>query len=162
MQSDRHEENESNVPSQVARTQTRHDRPKDFALRNCIYSSQDPQAHNAEIVLEPGHLATVPLDGSALERQLDPTLESDQVFPPPPHPLVDSGGGQRFLVEPWDSLEPRAHLIVDVLGLVEQYDEIHPLSLKKGRRKTTSPEREYRDCKVSIPSDISKEMRAFQ
>uniref|UniRef100_A0AAV1TLD8 Chromo domain-containing protein n=1 Tax=Peronospora matthiolae TaxID=2874970 RepID=A0AAV1TLD8_9STRA len=38
-------------------------------------------------------------DGSALEHQADPTLEPAQLFPPPPHPLVDSGGGQRFLVE---------------------------------------------------------------
>uniref|UniRef100_A0AAV1TP56 Chromo domain-containing protein n=1 Tax=Peronospora matthiolae TaxID=2874970 RepID=A0AAV1TP56_9STRA len=38
----------------------------------------------------------------------------------------------------WDSWEPRAQLIVDVLRLVEKYDETHPLRLKKGRRKTTS------------------------
>uniref|UniRef100_A0AAV1T814 Chromo domain-containing protein n=1 Tax=Peronospora matthiolae TaxID=2874970 RepID=A0AAV1T814_9STRA len=38
-----------------------------------------------------------------------------------------------------DSWEPRAQPIVDVLGLVEQYDETHPLLLKKGRRKMTSP-----------------------
>uniref|UniRef100_A0AAV1V6C9 Tf2-1-like SH3-like domain-containing protein n=1 Tax=Peronospora matthiolae TaxID=2874970 RepID=A0AAV1V6C9_9STRA len=62
-----HEENESNVRSQVARTQKRHDRPNDRALVNYDDPSQDPQAHNAEIVHEPGHLATVPLDGSALE-----------------------------------------------------------------------------------------------
>uniref|UniRef100_A0AAV1UCQ4 Chromo domain-containing protein n=1 Tax=Peronospora matthiolae TaxID=2874970 RepID=A0AAV1UCQ4_9STRA len=92
----------------------------------------------------------------------DQTLEPDQVFPPPPYALVDSSGGQRFLVElilnhryvngvrtsylvrwrgcppAWDSWEPRAQMIVDVLGLVEQYDETHPLRLKKGRRKTTS------------------------
>uniref|UniRef100_A0AAV1UKA1 Chromo domain-containing protein n=1 Tax=Peronospora matthiolae TaxID=2874970 RepID=A0AAV1UKA1_9STRA len=141
----------------------RHDRPNDRAIRNYNYPSQDPQAHNAEIVHEPGHLATVPLDGSALEHQLDPTLEPDQVFPPPPHPLVDSSGGQRFLVErilnnrdvngvrtsylvrwrgyppAWDSWEACAQLIVDALGLVEQYDETHPLRLKKGRRKTTFP-----------------------
>uniref|UniRef100_A0AAV1TUD7 Chromo domain-containing protein n=1 Tax=Peronospora matthiolae TaxID=2874970 RepID=A0AAV1TUD7_9STRA len=35
----------------------------------------------------------------------------------------------------WDSWEPRAQLINDVLGLIEQYDETHPLHLKKGRRK---------------------------
>uniref|UniRef100_A0AAV1V320 Chromo domain-containing protein n=1 Tax=Peronospora matthiolae TaxID=2874970 RepID=A0AAV1V320_9STRA len=158
-----HEENESNVRSQVARTQKRHDRPNDRALENYNYPSQDHQAHNAESVLEPGHLATVPLHGSALEHQADPTLEPDRLFPLPPHPLVNSGGGPRFLVEPilnhrdvngvrtsylvrwsgyppaWDIWEPRAQLIDDVLGLVEQYDETHPLRLKKGRRKTTSP-----------------------
>uniref|UniRef100_A0AAV1US66 Chromo domain-containing protein n=1 Tax=Peronospora matthiolae TaxID=2874970 RepID=A0AAV1US66_9STRA len=77
--------------------------------------------------------------------------------------LVDSGGGQRFLVErilnhrdvngvrtsyivywrgypsAWDSWEHRSRMIVDVLGLVEQYDETHQLRLKKCRRKTTSP-----------------------
>uniref|UniRef100_A0AAV1T8D6 Chromo domain-containing protein n=1 Tax=Peronospora matthiolae TaxID=2874970 RepID=A0AAV1T8D6_9STRA len=84
------------------------------------------------------------------------------MFPPPPHPLVESSGGQRFLVErilnhrdvngvrtsylvrwrgyppAWDGWEPRAQLIVDVIRLVEQYDETHSLRLKKGRRKTTT------------------------
>uniref|UniRef100_A0AAV1VFK2 Chromo domain-containing protein n=1 Tax=Peronospora matthiolae TaxID=2874970 RepID=A0AAV1VFK2_9STRA len=100
---------------------------------------------------------------SALEHQADPTLYPNQVFPPPPHSLMDSGGGQRFPVErvlnhrdvngvrksylvcwsgyppAWDSWEPRAHLIVDVLSLVEQYDETLPMRLKKGRRKMASP-----------------------
>uniref|UniRef100_A0AAV1TX18 Chromo domain-containing protein n=1 Tax=Peronospora matthiolae TaxID=2874970 RepID=A0AAV1TX18_9STRA len=98
-----------------------------------------------------------------LNIQLDPTFEPDQVFPPPPHPFVDSSGGQRFLVArilnhrnvngvrtsylvrwrgyppAWNSWEPLAQLIVDILGRVEHYDETHPLRLKKGRRKTTSP-----------------------
>uniref|UniRef100_A0AAV1TLE6 Chromo domain-containing protein n=1 Tax=Peronospora matthiolae TaxID=2874970 RepID=A0AAV1TLE6_9STRA len=95
----RREENEPNVHSQIARAKTRHDRLNDLELRNCIYPLQGHEAHNAVRVHEPGHLATVPLDGSTLEHQLDPTVEPDQAFPPPPHPLVDSSGGQRFLVE---------------------------------------------------------------
>uniref|UniRef100_A0AAV1U1W8 Chromo domain-containing protein n=1 Tax=Peronospora matthiolae TaxID=2874970 RepID=A0AAV1U1W8_9STRA len=39
----------------------------------------------------------------------------------------------------WDSWEPRAQLIVDVLGIVKQYDKTNPLRSKKGRRKKTSP-----------------------
>uniref|UniRef100_A0AAV1TI02 Chromo domain-containing protein n=1 Tax=Peronospora matthiolae TaxID=2874970 RepID=A0AAV1TI02_9STRA len=95
----RHEENESNVRSQDPQTQTQHDRSNDRAPCNCNYPPHHPGAHNAEIVPEPGHLAPVPLHGSAPEHLVDPTLELDQVFPPPPHPLVDSSGGQRFLVE---------------------------------------------------------------
>ena len=80
-----------------------------------------------------------------------PTHRSEQIFPPPPPPLVDSHGGQRFLVERihnhrdvkghrtsylvrWrgyppshDSWEPRSQLLVDVEGLVRQYDETHPM-----------------------------------
>uniref|UniRef100_A0AAV1T6W2 Pol Polyprotein n=1 Tax=Peronospora matthiolae TaxID=2874970 RepID=A0AAV1T6W2_9STRA len=99
LQPARLEENESNVRSRVARTQKRHDRPKDRALGNCNYPLQGNEAHNAESAHESGCLATVPSHGSVPEHQADPTLEPDQVFPPPPHPLVDSGGGQRFLVE---------------------------------------------------------------
>uniref|UniRef100_A0AAV1UAQ7 Uncharacterized protein n=1 Tax=Peronospora matthiolae TaxID=2874970 RepID=A0AAV1UAQ7_9STRA len=76
-----HEENELTVRSQVVQAQTRHDRPNDRALGSYNYQPQDPQAYNAEIVHEPGHLATVPLDVSALKHQLSPTLEPDQVFP---------------------------------------------------------------------------------
>uniref|UniRef100_A0AAV1TGG8 Chromo domain-containing protein n=1 Tax=Peronospora matthiolae TaxID=2874970 RepID=A0AAV1TGG8_9STRA len=159
----RREENELNVRSQVVRTQTRHDRPNDRARMTCNSTLQGHGAHNAESVHEPDHLVTVPLHGSAPEHQADPTIEPDQVFPPPPHPSVDSGGGQRFLVEltmhhrdvngvrtsylvrwcgyspAWDSWETRAQLIVDLLGLIEHYDETHPLRSKKVRRKTTSP-----------------------
>uniref|UniRef100_A0AAV1UHA5 Chromo domain-containing protein n=1 Tax=Peronospora matthiolae TaxID=2874970 RepID=A0AAV1UHA5_9STRA len=108
-----------------------------------------------------------------------------QVFPPPPHPLVDSGGAQRFLVErilnhrdgngvrtsylvrwrgyqpAWESWDPRAQLIVDVLGLVEQYDETYPLRSKKGRRKTTSPNACTGIARCH-PSAISEEMRALE
>uniref|UniRef100_A0AAV1VNL8 Chromo domain-containing protein n=1 Tax=Peronospora matthiolae TaxID=2874970 RepID=A0AAV1VNL8_9STRA len=95
----RHEENESNVCYEVAQTQKRHDRPNDRALRSCNYPLQDQKAHNAESVHKPVHLATVLLHGLAPEHQADPTLETNQVFPPPPHLLMDLGGGQRFLVE---------------------------------------------------------------
>uniref|UniRef100_A0AAV1U5K7 Chromo domain-containing protein n=1 Tax=Peronospora matthiolae TaxID=2874970 RepID=A0AAV1U5K7_9STRA len=66
---------------------------------NYNYPLQGHGARNAESVHEPGHRVTVPLHGSVPEHQADPTLEPDQVFPPPPHPLVYSSGGQRFLVE---------------------------------------------------------------
>uniref|UniRef100_A0AAV1TYG5 Chromo domain-containing protein n=1 Tax=Peronospora matthiolae TaxID=2874970 RepID=A0AAV1TYG5_9STRA len=95
----RHEENESNVRSHIMRTKKRHDRPNDRALRNCKDPLQGHGARNAESVHEPGHRVTVPLHGSAPEHRVDPTLKPDQVSPPPPHPLVDSGGGQRFLLE---------------------------------------------------------------
>ena len=81
----------------------------------------------------------------------------EEVFPPPPHPLVDSHGGQRFLVErilnhrddsgsrtsylvqwrgyppSWNSWEPRSQLMADVSGLVHQYDETHPIGPKAHR-----------------------------
>uniref|UniRef100_A0AAV1U797 Chromo domain-containing protein n=1 Tax=Peronospora matthiolae TaxID=2874970 RepID=A0AAV1U797_9STRA len=70
----------------------------------------------------------------------------ESVFPPPPPTLEDSRGGQKYLVEQllnhrdvngrqtsylvrwrgyppsWDTWEPRSQLMIDVLGLVEQYD----------------------------------------
>ena len=85
---------------------------------------------------------------------------SDRVFSPPPHPLVDSHGGKRFLVERllthrevkgrrtsylvrWrdyppsaDSWEPRNQLKADVPGLVEQYDKGHPMV--EDHRKTSA------------------------
>uniref|UniRef100_A0AAV1TTP3 Chromo domain-containing protein n=1 Tax=Peronospora matthiolae TaxID=2874970 RepID=A0AAV1TTP3_9STRA len=136
----------------------RHYRSNDRALKNCYYPLRDHGAHNAESVHEPGHRIAYPFHGSVPEHQADPTLEPDQVVPPPPHPLVHSLGGQRFLVElivnhrdvkgvrtsflvswhgyppAWNCWEHRAQLIVEVLGLVEQYDRTHPPSSKKGRR----------------------------
>uniref|UniRef100_A0AAV1VC13 Chromo domain-containing protein n=1 Tax=Peronospora matthiolae TaxID=2874970 RepID=A0AAV1VC13_9STRA len=82
-------------------------------------------------------------------------------FPQPPPPLEDSRGGQRYLVEQllnhrdvngrrtsylvrwrsyppsWDSWEPRSQLMVDVLGLEEQYDAAHPVPQKDRRRKSS-------------------------
>uniref|UniRef100_A0AAV1T3U5 Integrase catalytic domain-containing protein n=1 Tax=Peronospora matthiolae TaxID=2874970 RepID=A0AAV1T3U5_9STRA len=81
----------------------------------------------------------------------------ESVFPPPPPPFKDSRGGQRYLVEQllnhrdvngrrtsylvrwrgyppsWDTWEPRFQLMVDVLGLVEQYDAAHPVPQKDRR-----------------------------
>uniref|UniRef100_A0AAV1V563 Chromo domain-containing protein n=1 Tax=Peronospora matthiolae TaxID=2874970 RepID=A0AAV1V563_9STRA len=78
----------------------------------------------------------------------------ESVFPPPPPRLEDSRGGQCYLVEQllnhrdvngrrksylvrwcgyppyWDAWEPRSQLMIDVLGLVEQYDAAHPVAQK--------------------------------
>ena len=75
----------------------------------------------------------------------------DEGFPPPPHPLIDSHGIQRFLVVcilnqrdelgsrtsylvQWRSdpssrnrWEPRCQLMLDVPSRVEKYDQKHPL-----------------------------------
>ena len=74
---------------------------------------------------------------------------------------MDSHGGQRFLVElilnhrddsllettylvqwrgyppSWNSWEPRSQMMMDVPGLVEQYEETHPL-LMEGHRQTNA------------------------
>uniref|UniRef100_A0AAV1US51 Integrase catalytic domain-containing protein n=1 Tax=Peronospora matthiolae TaxID=2874970 RepID=A0AAV1US51_9STRA len=95
----------------------------------------------------------------------------EKVFPPPPPPLEDSRGGQRYLVEQllnhrdvngrrtsylvrwrgyppsWDSWEPRSQLMIDVLGLVEQYDAAHPVPQKERRRKSSQRGRKgISDC----------------
>uniref|UniRef100_M4BFS8 Chromo domain-containing protein n=1 Tax=Hyaloperonospora arabidopsidis (strain Emoy2) TaxID=559515 RepID=M4BFS8_HYAAE len=99
--------------------------------------------------------------------QIEPANPSENVFPPPPHPLIDARGGQRFLVERllnhrdekgrrtsylvrWrgyppsaDSWEPRSQLLIDVLGLVEQYDKAHPMP-KKAHLETNA----QRACRV--------------
>ena len=80
--------------------------------------------------------------------------DSELIFPPPPQPLVDSHGGQRFHVERilnhrdvkgqrtsylarWRGYPPShdnwvrgAQLMIDVEGLVHQYDETHPMNQK--------------------------------
>uniref|UniRef100_A0AAV1TX21 Chromo domain-containing protein n=1 Tax=Peronospora matthiolae TaxID=2874970 RepID=A0AAV1TX21_9STRA len=85
----------------------------------------------------------------------------ESVFPPPPTPLEDSRGGQLYLVEQllnhrdvngrrtsylvrwrgyppsWDTWEPRSQLMIDVLGLVEQYDAAHPVSQKDRWRNSS-------------------------
>uniref|UniRef100_A0AAV1TRV5 Chromo domain-containing protein n=1 Tax=Peronospora matthiolae TaxID=2874970 RepID=A0AAV1TRV5_9STRA len=53
-----------------------------------------PSPFMIQVILQLFHLR-----GTAPENQADPTLKPDQVFPPPPHPLADPGGVQRFLVE---------------------------------------------------------------
>ena len=89
--------------------------------------------------------------------QIEPANPSENVFPPSSYPLIDARGGQRFLVErllnhrdekgrrtsylvrwsgypPYaDSWEPRSQLLVDILGLVEQYDKAHPMPKKVHR-----------------------------
>ena len=86
-----------------------------------------------------------------LTEQPSPTEELDRGFPPPPHPLVNSHGGQHFVVKRlpthremkgrrtsslvrWrgyppsaDSWEHRNQLMADVPGLVELYDKGHPV-----------------------------------
>ena len=95
------------------------------------------------------------------QHQIEPANPSENVFPPPPHPLIDARGGQRFLVERllnhrdvkgrrksylvrWrgyppsvDSWKPRSQLLVDVLGLVEQYNKAHSIP-KEAHRETNA------------------------
>uniref|UniRef100_A0AAV1SZS5 Chromo domain-containing protein n=1 Tax=Peronospora matthiolae TaxID=2874970 RepID=A0AAV1SZS5_9STRA len=85
----------------------------------------------------------------------------ERVFSPPPPPLEASRGGQRYMVEQllnhrdvngrrtsylvrwrghppsWDTWEPRSQLMIDVLGMVEQYDAAHPVLQKDRRRKSS-------------------------
>ena len=88
------------------------------------------------------------------------------MFPPPPNTLIDTQGGQRFLVEQllnqrdvkgrqttylvlWrgyspsaDSWEICSQLMMGVLGLVEQYDKAHPMPKKIHHR--TNAQRVFR------------------
>uniref|UniRef100_A0AAV1TWJ3 Chromo domain-containing protein n=1 Tax=Peronospora matthiolae TaxID=2874970 RepID=A0AAV1TWJ3_9STRA len=159
LQPARHEENESNIRSQVVRMQTRHDRPSDRAFGNYYHLLRDHGARVPSPFMSQVIVILIRYTVQLLNIKLS-DLETIQVFPPPPHPLVDSGGGQRFLVkrilthrdvngvrtsylvrwcaypQAWDSWKPRAQLIADVLGLVENYDETHLLRSKKGLQKT--------------------------
>uniref|UniRef100_A0AAV1UII4 Integrase catalytic domain-containing protein n=1 Tax=Peronospora matthiolae TaxID=2874970 RepID=A0AAV1UII4_9STRA len=100
-------------------------------------------------------------DQRSSREHTDPHDRVDSVFPPPPPPLEDSRGVQRYLVEQllnhrdvngrrtsylvrwrgyppsWDTWEPRSQLMDDVLGLVEQYDAAHPVPQKDRRRKSS-------------------------
>uniref|UniRef100_A0AAV1V9B2 Chromo domain-containing protein n=1 Tax=Peronospora matthiolae TaxID=2874970 RepID=A0AAV1V9B2_9STRA len=82
-------------------------------------------------------------------------------FPPLPPPLEDSRGGQRYLImrllnhrdvngrrtsylvrwrgypPSWGTWERRSQLMIDVLGLVEQYDAAHPVPQKDRWRKSS-------------------------
>uniref|UniRef100_A0AAV1UNI9 Chromo domain-containing protein n=1 Tax=Peronospora matthiolae TaxID=2874970 RepID=A0AAV1UNI9_9STRA len=97
----------------------------------------------------------------SLGEYTDPHDRVESVFPPPPPPLEDSRGVQRYLVEQllnhrdvngrrtsylvrwrgyppsWDTREPRSQLMTDILGLVEQYDTAHPVLQKDRRRKSS-------------------------
>uniref|UniRef100_A0AAV1U519 Chromo domain-containing protein n=1 Tax=Peronospora matthiolae TaxID=2874970 RepID=A0AAV1U519_9STRA len=99
LQPARHEENESNVRSQVARLQTRQDLLNVCALRNCNIYLQGHAAQITESVYKPCRRVTDRSHGSDPEHRAYPTLELDQVFPSLTNSLEDSGGGQRFLAE---------------------------------------------------------------
>ena len=71
----------------------------DCALTHCNYPLQCHGAHGDDSVRKTNPRVTRSLHDAAPQSRADPTLELDQVFPPPPHPLVDSHGGHRFLVE---------------------------------------------------------------
>uniref|UniRef100_A0AAV1V252 Chromo domain-containing protein n=1 Tax=Peronospora matthiolae TaxID=2874970 RepID=A0AAV1V252_9STRA len=186
LQSARHEKSESNVRSQVAQTQTRH--YNDRALRNCNRPLLVHGARNAEFDHEPGRRVTVPLHGSIFKQLADQILEPDQMLPTPQHPLLESGGVQRVLVErilnhrdvyhasrrgvrtsylvrwrgnspAWDSWEHHAQLIVDSPGLVEESVETHPLRMKKGRWKMTFPNASTWIAKVNPFGHLRKDAR---
>uniref|UniRef100_A0AAV1VLI0 Chromo domain-containing protein n=1 Tax=Peronospora matthiolae TaxID=2874970 RepID=A0AAV1VLI0_9STRA len=118
-------------------------------------SRQRPPVEDACPAHARGRCVTLALRDQRSSREH--TLPHDcviSVFPSPPPPLEDSRGGQHYLMErllnhrdvngrrtsylirwrgyppSWDTWEPRSQLMVDVLGLVEQYDAAHPVPQK--------------------------------
>uniref|UniRef100_A0AAV1VLG5 Chromo domain-containing protein n=1 Tax=Peronospora matthiolae TaxID=2874970 RepID=A0AAV1VLG5_9STRA len=147
----RHEEMSEISRSQAEQRQTQLD-----ASRQCPPFGDACPAHVRD------RCVTLALrDQRSSREHTDPHDRVESVFPPPPPPLEDSRGGQRYLVEQplnhrdvngrrtsylvrwrgyppsWDSWEPRSQLMIDVLGLVEQYDAAHPVPQKVRRRKSS-------------------------
>uniref|UniRef100_A0AAV1T1M5 Uncharacterized protein n=1 Tax=Peronospora matthiolae TaxID=2874970 RepID=A0AAV1T1M5_9STRA len=147
----RHEEMSKLSRSQAEQKQTQLD-----ASRQCPPFGDACPAHVRD------RCVTLALrDHRSSREHTDPHDRVESVFPPPPPPLEDSRGGQRYLVEQllnhrdvngrrtsylvrwrgypqsWDSWEPRSQLMIDVLGLVEQYDAAHPVPNKDRRRKSS-------------------------
>uniref|UniRef100_A0AAV1URY1 Uncharacterized protein n=1 Tax=Peronospora matthiolae TaxID=2874970 RepID=A0AAV1URY1_9STRA len=147
----RHEETSELSRSQAEQRQTQLD-----ASRQCPPFRDACPAHNRD------RCVTLALrDQRSSREHTDPHDRVESVFPPPSPPLEDSRGGQRYLVEQllnhrdvngrrtsylvrwrgyspsWDSWEPRSHLMIDVLGLVEQYDAAHPVPQKDRRRNSS-------------------------
>ena len=141
--------------SPIGRTRTPIGRP----IYKGICVALTPAKRDSPASLDPGdHTDRVRV---AVDDQPPPATPRDLelIFPPPPQQLVDSHGGQRFHVERilnrrdvkrqrtsylvrWcgyppshDSWGPLSQLMIDVEGLVYQYDETHPMA-QTGHRKT--------------------------
>uniref|UniRef100_A0AAV1TI91 Chromo domain-containing protein n=1 Tax=Peronospora matthiolae TaxID=2874970 RepID=A0AAV1TI91_9STRA len=146
----RHAEMSKLSHSQAEQKQTHLD-----ALRQC------PPVEDACPAHARGRRVTLALrDQRSSREHTDPHDRVESVFPPPPPPLEDFRGGQRNLIERlwshrdvngrrtsylfrwrgyppyWDTWEPRSQLMIDVLGLVEQYDAAHPVPQMDRRRKS--------------------------
>uniref|UniRef100_A0AAV1T2C2 Integrase catalytic domain-containing protein n=1 Tax=Peronospora matthiolae TaxID=2874970 RepID=A0AAV1T2C2_9STRA len=144
----RHEEMSEISRSQAEQRQTQLD-----ASRQCPPFGDAYSAHVRD------RRVTLALrDQRSSREHTDPHDRVESIFPPPPPPLEDSRGGQRYLDEQllnhrdvngrrtsylvrwrgyppsWDTWEPRSQLMVDVMGLVEQYDAAHPVPQKDRRR----------------------------
>ena len=152
------EENERRVRSPAAPEQTQRDQSRAEGEApergRSVYDERTARAKS--------HRVTRQLHDQTLNEQRNPIGNPDRVFPPPPQPLVDSQGKKRFLVErilhhraskgvrtsylvrwrgyppAFDSWEPRSQLMMDVSGLVGQYDAEHPMT-QAGHRRTYAP-----------------------